>query len=125
MKRTGQRFALGQPGGVLVRPINAAVFELWFSTRSQIAKMDAVAAGLADPIPSAQQTFADVLPASPFWNWIEDLAGRGILSGYTCGGPGEPCDAQGRPYFHPGPGATRGQIAKIVYSALATLPAQR
>jgi hypothetical protein len=61
------------------------------ATRGQIAKIDALAAQLPDPIPSTRQTFADVPPTAPFWLWIEQLAGRGIVSGYTCGGPGEPC----------------------------------
>ena len=52
--------------------------------------------------------------ATPFWLWIERLAAHGAISGYTCGGPGEPCVPPGnRPYFRWGANATRGQIAKI------------
>ncbi len=40
------------------------------------------------------------------------------MSGYGCGGSGEPCDGRQRPYFRPGEGATRGQAAKIVSQAL-------
>ena len=83
-------------------------------TRGQLTKIVSSAAGHADPVPPAQQTFADVPPAAPFWLWIERLAGRGIISGYTCGGPGEPCDPATRPYFRPNTGVTRGQAAKIV-----------
>jgi hypothetical protein len=36
-----------------------------------------------------------------------------VISGYPCGGPGEPC-THGKPYFRPQNNATRGQIAKIV-----------
>jgi len=75
--------------------------------------MVAIVAQYNEPIPTTQQTFADVPPTHPFWPWIERLAGRGILSGYPCGGPGEPCDPQGRPYFRWSANVTRGQTAKI------------
>ena len=72
----------------------------------------------AEPVPSTQQTFEDVPPASTFWLWIERLAGRGIIGGYPCGGPGEPCVAPAnRPYFRPNNDVTRGQLAKIVAGA--------
>ena len=83
-------------------------------TRGQLAKILANAAGLSDAIPSTQQTFEDVPPSNAFWLWIERLAGHGAISGYACGGPGEPCDRRSnRPYFRRGANATRGQIAKI------------
>ena len=56
-------------------------------------------------------------PASPFFAVIETAAAAGIVSGYTCGGPGEPCDAQHRPYFRPNANVTRGQLSKIVVGA--------
>jgi photosystem II stability/assembly factor-like uncharacterized protein len=83
-------------------------------TRGQTAKIVSNAAGLQESIPADQQTFSDVPSASPFWVWIERLAGRGIISGYTCGGPGEPCDPQSRQYFRAGNDVTRAQLAKIV-----------
>jgi hypothetical protein len=83
-------------------------------TRGQLAKIDAGAAGYADPIPSGQQTFADVPPGSTFWRWVEQVALHGVISGYICGGVGEPCDGQNRPYFRPYATATRGQTSKIV-----------
>jgi hypothetical protein len=79
-----------------------------------VAKIDASAAGYNDPLPSGQQTFADVPPTHPFWAWIELVALHGVISGYTCGGPGEPCDGQNRPYYRAYAPATRGQTAKIV-----------
>jgi hypothetical protein len=91
------------------------------ATRGQIAKISATAAGLTDPVPSTQRTFADVPPGNPFWLWIEQLAGRGVISGYTCGGPGEPCDPANRPYFRWGVATTRGQLTKI--AANTFLPA--
>ena len=48
-------------------------------TRGQVSKMVANAAGLTDAIPSAQETFADVAAASPFWLWIERLAGQVLV----------------------------------------------
>jgi hypothetical protein len=76
------------------------------------------AAGWSDPVPSSQQTFVDVPPGSTFWVYIEQLAGRGAVGGYPCGGPFEPCVAPGnRPYFRPNNNLTRGQLAKIVSEA--------
>ncbi|HEX8218141.1 MAG TPA: S-layer homology domain-containing protein [Chloroflexia bacterium] len=85
-------------------------------TRGQLSKIIANSAELSDPIPSGQQQFSDVLPGSPFYEYVERLAQTGAISGYPCGGPGvtEPCDDQNRPYFRPNSPATRGQISKIV-----------
>ena len=88
------------------------------TTRGQLAKI--VVLGLAVPPhdpPAGQYTFADVPPSQPFFSVIEAAAGAGIVSGYACGGPGEPCDAGSRPYFRPGANVTRGQLAKIVAGA--------
>jgi hypothetical protein len=52
-----------------------------------------------------------------FWLWIERLSLRGVMGGYACGGPGEPCDPLNRPYFRPANNATRGQVSKIVANA--------
>ena len=87
-------------------------------TRGQIAKIVANAAGFGEPVPPAQQTFEDVPNSNPFWIFIERVANHGIINGYTCGGPGEPCVPPGnRPYFRPSNSATRSQLAKIVASA--------
>jgi hypothetical protein len=84
-------------------------------TRGQTAKIVSEAAGFTDPIPSTQRTFQDIAPGSTFYQWIERLAVREIISGYPCGGPGEPCVAPGnRPYFRANANVTRGQLAKIV-----------
>jgi hypothetical protein len=82
-------------------------------TRGQLAKILANAAGLTDAIPATQQTFADVPSNNPFWLFIERLAAHDAINGYSCGGAGEGCDAQNRPYFRWGANANRGQIAKI------------
>ena len=90
-------------------------------TRGQLAKIDAVAAGwdLLDP---PVGSFTDVLPGSAFYMFVETAYCRGIISGYNCGGPGEPCDPQNRPYFRQGNDATRGQISKIVYLSILSPP---
>lgn len=87
-------------------------------TRGQIAKMVALAAGLTDSV--GTQTFEDVPPTNPFYLWIQQLSGKGYISGYACGGAGEPCNAGGAgnsPYFRPGQNTTRGQLTKIVSNA--------
>ncbi|HST03356.1 MAG TPA: zinc-dependent metalloprotease family protein [Chloroflexia bacterium] len=87
------------------RPANTA-------TRGQIAKIDANAAGYNDT-PTGQQ-FEDVLPGSTFYTFTYELVSRGIMSGYPCGGDGEPCGPSNLPYFRPNNNATRGQTSKIV-----------
>ena len=40
--------------------------------------------------------------------------GGGIVGGYPCGGPAEPCvGPTNRPYFRPNNPVTRGQMSKI------------
>ncbi|HUS17748.1 MAG TPA: S-layer homology domain-containing protein, partial [Chloroflexia bacterium] len=63
------------------------------TTRGQMVKI--VVLGFGVPIttpPGNGYTFADVLPGSAFFPYVETAAARGIVSGYTCGGPNEPCD---------------------------------
>ncbi|HEX8597388.1 MAG TPA: PQQ-dependent sugar dehydrogenase [Chloroflexia bacterium] len=84
-------------------------------TRGQISKIVSEAAGFAED-PGAQ-VYEDVEPGSPFYAWINRLSNRGHMSGYPCGGPGESCEAGGRPYFRPNANATRGQLSKIVSNA--------
>jgi hypothetical protein len=86
-------------------------------TRGQVSKIVAESAGFSDAVPGTQQTFEDVPPSGTFWLWIERLASRGIIGGYPCGGPFEPCQAPlDRPYFRPNNNVTRGQLSKIVAS---------
>lgn len=85
-------------------------------TRGQISKMVALAAGLTDA--AGTQQFEDVWPDSTFYLWIQQLSNRGYISGYSCGGPGEPCyRPYNRPYFRPSANTTRGQLTKIVSNA--------
>jgi hypothetical protein len=60
------------------------------------------------------QCFTDVPPGNTFYTFINSLYIDDIISGYPCGGPGEPCDGQHRPYYRPGNNVTRGQMSKFV-----------
>ena len=64
--------------------------------------------------PAGGQCFADVLPGSPFYDYANTLYKQDIISGYPCGGPGEPCDGQNRPYYRPAASVTRAQMTKFV-----------
>ena len=104
-------YPCGGPGepcpGAYFRPGNMV-------TRGQLLKMVVNAAGWAISTP-VMPTFADVAASDAFYPYIETGAGRGIISGYPCGGPGEPCVAPGnRPYFRPGNAITRGQLSKVI-----------
>ncbi len=93
-------------------------------TRGQLSKMVVLARSWT-VTPPATPDFADVGTASPYYGVVETAYEHGIISGYTCGGPGEPCDAQHRPYFRPYGTATRGQAAKIIDLALSSLASAR
>ena len=85
-------------------------------TRGQLAKIVSNSASFSDP--AGPQQFEDVPVGSTFFDYIWRLAFRGIISGYPCGGPGEPCIApDNRPYFRPNADVTRGQLSKIVAEA--------
>jgi len=88
-------------------------------TRGQLSKIDVIAAGwtLISP-PASARTFEDVLPQTAFYETVETAACHQIISGYNCGGPGEPCGSPARPYFRQNNDATRGQISKIVYLSI-------
>ncbi|HKP52894.1 MAG TPA: S-layer homology domain-containing protein [Chloroflexia bacterium] len=82
------------------------------ATRGQLAKIVANTAQIAgDP---TGQFYADVAEDHPFYAWIMRLTNLGVMSGYPCGGEGEPCDEEERPYFRPYNDVTRGQASKIV-----------
>jgi hypothetical protein len=83
-------------------------------TRGQLAKMVSNSARFNEAV--SGQTFEDVPPSNTFYEWIERLTTRGYMTGYVCGGSGEPC-ITGRPYFRPFANATRGQTSKIVSNA--------
>ncbi|MFL5732502.1 MAG: lamin tail domain-containing protein [Chloroflexia bacterium] len=84
-----------------------------YTTRGQMAKIVVLANGLPLYTPVAP-TFRDVLRTNAFFVYIETAARNMIVSGYTCGEPGEPCPGA---YFRPGNLVTRGQLAKFVVVA--------
>jgi trimeric autotransporter adhesin len=79
-------------------------------TRAQLCKIIVAAEGWAPYTPLAP-TFRDVASTDPFYPFIETAYRHGIISGYGCGA--------GCLEFRPGNNATRGQICKIVYLAVA------
>jgi hypothetical protein len=109
----------GYPCGALGEPCNPSG-DPYFRpnvgvTRAQLSKIVSNSAGYSEP--PGEQAFEDVPLASPFFPFIQRLASRGHISGYPCGGSGEPCGAGNLPYFRPASGATRGQLTKIVSNA--------
>ncbi|MGA7730152.1 MAG: S-layer homology domain-containing protein [Chloroflexia bacterium] len=106
-------YPCGGPGELCIPPSNRPYFRPnATSTRAQISKIVAIAADFTDPV--STQTFEDVPLGSTFHTWVENLAQRTIITGYPCGGPGEPCVPPGnRPYFRPQNNVTRGQMSKI------------
>jgi glucose/arabinose dehydrogenase/plastocyanin len=82
------------------------------ATRGQLSKIVSNAAGYNEP--HSGQFYTDVTGDNPFYLEIMRLTTRGVMSGYPCGGPGEPCDSENRPYFRWGNPVTRGQASKIV-----------
>jgi hypothetical protein len=79
-------------------------------TRGQLAKIDANAAGYNETPPTGTQSFRDVPASQTFYVFIERLSLHGVISGYTCGGPGEPCPGV---YYRPNANITRGQVSKV------------
>jgi hypothetical protein len=75
-------------------------------TRGQLCKI-VVLAEEWEVDASGGPHFSDVPITNPFYEFIETAYNRGIISGYADG------------TFRPGNPATRGQIAKIVYNAIA------
>ncbi len=109
----------GYPCGALseepcVAPNNMPYFRVFNNaTRGQISKIVSNAAGYTGTLTG--QTFEDLPLSNPFYLWVENLAQNGVMSGYECGGEGEPCVPPiSRPYFRSGNNTTRGQIAKVV-----------
>jgi len=83
-----------------------------YLTRGELAKMVSNAAGLQEM--PRNQRFEDVTPGTPFFAAVQRLAARNLVVGYPCGGEGEPCGEDRRPYFRPDSAATRGQTARLV-----------
>jgi hypothetical protein len=64
---------------------------------SMYSKIVSNAAGFQEPV--SGQFHADVEESNPFYVEIIRLMGSVVMSGYPCGGEGEPCDDANRPYF--------------------------
>ncbi len=88
------------------------------TTRAQLAKIIVLGFDLPLQTPPAGSSFADVTPDSVFRPYVETLAARGIVGGYTCGSSAaEPCNAQHQRYYRPSVAVRRDQLAKIVVGA--------
>ncbi len=87
------------------------------TTRGQVAKVIANAAGMMEVEAPTDDMFADVPAGSTFYDYVQMLTSHGAMGGYACGGESEPCDAQNRPYYRPYNNVTRGQASKIVAGA--------
>jgi hypothetical protein len=75
---------------------------------------------LATPPPPSRsdRIFVDVPSSNPYWLFVEAAVNQGILAGYKCGSPNEPCIAPGnKPYFRPDSAVTRSQLARILSNA--------
>ena len=114
-------YACGAPGEPCIPPNNRPYFRPGNNvTRGQASKIVAMSKGLPAP-PQGQWTFQDVPAYNVFWASIEALSAAGAISGYPCGGVGEPCvEPENRPYFRWGASVSRGQTCKIV--AVAFFP---
>jgi hypothetical protein len=85
-------------------------------TRAQAAKVIVLGAQVPANLQGAPH-FTDVPPTHAFYEYIEYAYNAGVLTGYACGGPFEPCDSENRAYFRPGYQVTRGQLSKMVSQA--------
>jgi hypothetical protein len=106
-------YACGGPGEPC-NPQNQPYFRInTLIKRDDLAHMVAASAGFnEDPGP---RRFQDVPPSNSYYVWVQRMANRGLIGGYPCGGPGEPCiPPDNWAYYRPNANATRGQIAKIV-----------
>src|SRR5438477_6938038 len=83
------------------------------TTRGQLTKIVVLGYSFAIYTPPTP-TFNDVSTVNPFYQYIETAYHLNLISGYTCGNPGEPCPGL---YFRPNALLTRGQLCKIVLIA--------
>ena len=104
-----------RPDEPCVPPLNRPYFRPGANaTRAQVTSIAYYVSGISEPC-GGDQYYEDVVNAGdPFWCPIQILTRRGIIDGYPCGGPGEPCvPPNNLPYFRPGTYATRAQLTKI------------
>ncbi|HMA37394.1 MAG TPA: S-layer homology domain-containing protein [Chloroflexia bacterium] len=79
-------------------------------TRGQFAKIIVSARGWAIDTTGGPH-FADVPASNGFYTFVETAYNHTIISGYACGGAGEPCPGT---YFRAYNSITRGQLAKLI-----------
>jgi hypothetical protein len=84
-------------------------------TRAQLAKMIVTAAALPLVRPGVA-TYRDTPPTYWAYDYIETATAHAIVTGYDCGGAGEPCPGR---YYRPDALATRAQLTKLLYQAFA------
>lgn len=86
-------------------------------TRGQFCKILVKGFEWTIPYPLGHH-FQDVPPGSTFYDYVETAYGRNLITGYPCGGSGEPCIAPNYlPYFRLGNNVTRSQMAKMTSQA--------
>ena len=109
-------YECGGVGEQCVGPGNRPYFRPDASAnRGQITKIVANATGMMGTPEAESQMFQDVPDGSTFYGYVEMLGSHGIMGGYPCGGPGEPCGSGGICHTSgPNSTATRGQLSKIV-----------
>jgi hypothetical protein len=91
---------------------------IYSNTRGELTQIIALGADWQDPIPSSQQTYEDVPPGNPYWLAVERATLHGVIGGYVCGEPGEPCVPPGnRNYFRLNRDVVRGEFARYITNA--------
>ena len=64
--------------------------------------------------PPDGQCFADVPSTNTFYTFVNRIYQQDLVTGYPCGGPGEPCDPNSRPYYRPVNNVIRQQMSKFI-----------
>jgi hypothetical protein len=59
-------------------------------------------------------SFRDVPTTNSFYGYVETVKPHGVISGYPCSAPGEPCPGS---YFRPNNNVTRAQSSKMIVVA--------
>ncbi|HEX9987495.1 MAG TPA: S-layer homology domain-containing protein, partial [Chloroflexia bacterium] len=78
-------------------------------TRNQLSKI-LVLSNQYDLTSPSDPHFQDVAQSNTFYSYVETAYEKGLISGYPCGGPSEPCATGNKPYLRGGANATRGQL---------------
>jgi hypothetical protein len=86
-------------------------------TRNQLSKI-LVLSNQYDLTSPSDPHFQDVAQSDTFYSYVETAYEKGLISGYPCGGPSEPCATGNKPYLRGGANATRGQLSKMVTQTL-------